>query len=440
MKSPRTTVAFVSLGCFKNTVDTEVLGGLLSSMGVRVVSPYENADWIVVNTCGFIQPAKEESIQEILSALEMKAEGRVQHVAVMGCLSERYLADLQENFPEVNLIWGVNDPRGLAVAIAENKSARYDEPPLYLYDHTLPRILTTPPNTAFIKISEGCDMKCSFCAIPAIRGPYRSRDLDSVVSEAEAMRGRGVAELNLISQNSTHFGRDKKGGENLPRLLQALSPLGFDWIRVLYMMPEEVTPEILEGFAHPRILPYFDLPFQHVSAPLLKRMRRGGNRETFSRLIESIRRGYPDAVIRATFITGFPGETDNDFRQLMDFARDSRIERIGAFVYSPEEGTAAFNLKDPVPQELAQQRREELMDISDTNLEEYNRSISGSIQSFLPGGPSPWESGSTLGRISSQAPEVDGLAEIKADIPMTSGPIQVRVTAFRQNILQGEPA
>jgi len=439
MTPSETTCAFVSLGCFKNTVDTEVLGGLLAGMGVHIVSPYEDADWVVINTCGFIQTAKEESIGEIFSALEKKAGGQVRHVAVTGCLSERYLSDLRKNFPDVDLLWGVNDPQELARAIATGTPAVYGGAAPFLYDHTHPRILTTPPNTAFVKISEGCDMNCSFCAIPAIRGAYRSREAESVVREAAAMRERGVAELVLISQNSTHFGRDLTPPSQLPGLLQALSTLGFDWIRVLYLMPEEVSEEVLAGFSHPGVLPYFDLPFQHVVPTLLRRMHRRGDAESFARLISSIRRSFPEAVIRSTFITGFPGETEDAFRQLCEFARESRIERIGAFAFSPEEGTPAFDLDNQVAPEDAQNRREELMDISDANLEAYNRRILETAQWFLPGGPSPWERGTTLGRIASQAPEVDGLTEIHADIPMTSAPVRVRISSFRQNILQGEP-
>jgi len=440
MNPPQTTVSFISLGCFKNTVDTEVLGGMLTEMGVRIVSSYEAADWIVINTCGFIQPAKEESISEILSALEMKTNGEVQHVAVIGCLAERYLEELRQNFPDVDLIWGVNDPHNLATAIAHDQPAPYGKIPVFLYDHTHSRIQTTPPNTGFIKISEGCDMKCNFCAIPAIRGPYRSRDIESVIREAETMRKRGVAELNLISQNSTYFGLDHGPSSQLPVLLKSLSSLGFDWIRVLYLMPEAVTEEILEGFSYPGILPYFDLPLQHVAPPLLRRMRRGGSADTFQRLIEKIRRDFSAAVIRSTFITGFPGETEALFQELCDFARELRIERIGAFAFSPEEGTPAFDLDGRVPPEDAVLRREELMDISDANLEAYNQRITGTVQSFLPGGPSPWEQETTLGRISSQAPEVDGLTEIRADLSMTSAPISIRITASRQNILQGESA
>lgn len=440
MNPLETTVSFVSLGCFKNTVDTEVLGGLLSQKGVRVVSSYEDADWIVINTCGFIQPAKEESIDEILSALEMKAAGQVRHVAVTGCLSERYLDELRRNFPDLDLIWGVNDPQGLVDAIASGKPASYGRAPAFLYDHTFPRIQTTPPNTSFIKISEGCDMKCSFCAIPAIRGPYRSRNMESIIREAADMRERGVAEINLISQNSTHFGRAPGQPSALPLLLKKLSTLGFDWIRVLYLMPDAVTTKILEGFSHPGVLPYFDLPLQHVSKPLLQRMRRGGSAEAFTRLISTIRRDYPDAVIRTSFITGFPGETEAMFQELCDFARELQLERIGVFTFSPEEGTPAFEFDGRVPVEDAARRRDELMDISDANLEVYNRLVIGKIQSFLPGGPSPWEQNITLGRISTQAPEVDGLTEIRGEIPMTSAPVPVRIHAFRQNILQGEPA
>ncbi len=437
MTSHQTTVSFTSLGCFKNTVDTEVLGGMLTSLGLRPVSPYEDADWIIVNTCGFIQSAKEESIDEILSALEKKENSTTRHVAVTGCLSERYGQELKENFPQLDVVWGVNDPLGLARFIAGKSRETYRREPDFLYDHTHPRIITTPPNTSFIKISEGCDMKCSFCAIPMIRGAFRSRTVDSVVQEAVGMRERGVAELNLISQNSTHFGRDRGGESELPLLLKSLSPLGFDWIRVLYLMPEAVTPEIIAGFHTPHVLPYFDLPFQHVSAPLLKQMNRGGDSASHAALISRIRGEFPDAVIRSTFIVGFPGETESQFNELCDFALNTGIEHFGAFAFSPEEDTPAFDLEGRLDPEELVQRRETLMDISDANLEAFNQRIQSTTTHFLPAGPSPWESGATLGRIESQAPEVDGFTEIHADLPATSRPIPVKITGYRQNILQG---
>lgn len=438
MTDTKKTVAFVSLGCFKNIVDTEVLGGMLEQRGVTIVPSYEAADWLVINTCAFIRDAKEESIDEVLEAFEKKEQGDIRHVAVMGCLPERYTEELKENFKEADIVWGVNDPEKLADLIAEDSSADYRKHDLFLYTDTNKRIITTTPNTTFIKISEGCNMQCTFCAIPQIRGIYRSRDTESIVKEAKLYHNLGFSELNLISQNSTYYGKDRQQKSELPQLLEELSKIGFKWIRVLYLMPEEVDDEIIEAFRHPSILPYFDLPFQHVSAGVLKAMKRGGSVNTKLELIDKIRRRFPEAIIRSTFIVGFPGESEEDFIELARFAKQAKIERIGAFAYSPEEETEAFALEQTVDEEIARQRREVLMDVSDHNMEAFNETLVDTTQEFLPLGPCPWDADATIGRIACQAPEVDGVTIIPGKFEDSFAIINIKITGFENEILFGE--
>jgi ribosomal protein S12 methylthiotransferase len=441
----KTTVSFVSLGCFKNLVDTEVLGGMLEKRNIKLVSPYVESDWVVVNTCGFVRDAKEESIDEILAALEKKEAGEIKHVAVFGCLTQRYYEDLKTNFKEADIIWGVNNLDELADYIssrkekpANTKMPEYKETELFLYNDTHKRIITTTPNVTFIKISEGCNMKCSFCSIPQFRGPFRSRTIDSIVREAKHYRDMGFQELNLVSQNSTYFGKDRNNHSELPGLLKELSQLGFGGVRVLYLMPEEVTDEIIEAFAYPSIIPYFDLPFQHVAPALLKSMNRSGTIEQKAQLIKKIRQKHEDAVIRTSFIVGYPGESDDDFDLLMKFARQSRIERIGVFSYSDEEKTEAFNLKEKVEPYLIELRHEQLMDISDENIEIYNRKLANEKAEldFLPLGP--WDNNATIGRILSQAPDTDGLTRVEVPFDDDYTMYRIQITGFQNELLFGE--
>jgi ribosomal protein S12 methylthiotransferase len=439
MKNQTVTASFVSLGCFKNIVDTEVLGGMLEKHNIRIVSSYEESDWVIINTCGFIRDAKEESIDEILRTLEKKESGEIKHVAVFGCLTQRYYEELKKNFKEADIVWGVNDFEELAKLIADKKKEQYKNKNLFLYDDNHKRIITTTPNSTFIKISEGCNMKCSFCAIPEIRGEFRSRSIDSIVKEAEKYKKMGFQEINLISQNSTYFGKDRGTKSQLPELLKSLSTIEFHAVRVLYLMPEEVTDEIIDAFAHPFIVPYFDLPFQHVSPGILKRMNRSGGSKKNLELISKIRRKYEDAVIRSTFIVGFPGETQEDFEELINFARESEIERFGAFAYSDEENTEAFNLKEKIEPDVIELRKELLMDVSDQNIEKYNDRIMDTTVNFLPLGPCPWDGNATIGRIESQAPETDGLTQVAEPFDNGYRVYAVKITAFQNEMLYGEP-
>ncbi|MCP5053235.1 MAG: 30S ribosomal protein S12 methylthiotransferase RimO [bacterium] len=444
----RTTVSFVSLGCFKNLVDTEVLGGMLEKKNMQLVSSYEDSDWVVVNTCGFIRDAKEESIDEILAALEKKESGETKHVAVFGCLTQRYYDDLKTNFKEADIVWGVNNLEELANHIQStsqnetgNKPAKpveYKDTELFLYNDKHTRIITTTPNVTFIKISEGCNMKCAFCAIPKFRGQFRSRELDSIVREAAQYKEMGFQELNLISQNSNYYGKDRSGKTEFPLLLKELSKLGFNGVRVLYLMPQIVTDEIIDAFSYPSIIPYFDLPFQHVSQPLLKAMNRVGNAEQNMKLIENIRNKFNDAVIRSTFIVGFPGETEEDFNQLQQFAKESRIERFGVFGYSDEDNTEAFDLENKIAPHIIEDRKERLMDVSDHNVEQYNKKLVelGESQDFLPLGP--WDNNTTIGRIKSQGQDTDGLTRIDTPFNNDYSAYPVKITGFQHELLDGE--
>lgn len=438
METQKTTASFVSLGCFKNIVDTEVLGGMLEKYNIEIVSPYENADWIIINTCGFIREAKEESIDEILRTLEKKDSGEIKHAAVFGCLTQRYYEDLKKTFKNADILWGVNDLDQLARLIASKEKEKYKDKNLFLYDENHKRIITTTPNSTFIKISEGCNMQCSFCAIPQIRGPFRSRTIDSIIKEAGKYKKMGFREINLISQNSTYFGKDRGPKSQLPELLKEISTLGFSAVRVLYLMPEEMTDEIIAGFSHPSIIHYFDLPFQHVSPNILKLMNRGGSTEKNLELIRKIRKKYPDAVIRSSFIVGFPGETEKDFEDLLGFAIRSKIERFGVFGYSDEENTEAFKLKPKIPDERIEERKELLMDISDENIGHYNKQILNTRQDFLPLGPCPWDSSGTIGRIKSQAPETDGLTLVRGPFDDNYRMCKIRVTGFEHEMIYGE--
>jgi ribosomal protein S12 methylthiotransferase len=436
----QTTVSFVSLGCFKNIVDTEVLGGILEKKNIRTVSSYEETDWVVINTCGFIRDAKDESLDEIFLALDKKDKGEIKHVAVFGCLIQRYYDHLKTTFKNADVVWGVNDLEELADIIANYDKAggqkeEYAGKKHFLYNHTYKRIITTTPNVTFIKISEGCNMKCSFCAIPLIRGPYRSREIDSIVQEAAGYKSLGFQELNLVSQDSTYFNKDRDEKSGLPRLLQELSKLDFNGIRVLYLMPEQVTDEIIDAFSYPTIIPYFDLPFQHVSPGLLKRMNRGGGFRQNAELLGKIRKKFKGAVIRTTFIVGFPGETDEDFRQLLEFAKGTEIERIGVFAYSLEENTGAFSLEDTVAPEVIEERRDRLMDVSDVNIEKYNQKLVGSLQDFLPLGT--WDNNSTIGRVQSQAPDTDGLTRVNVPFADDYTMYGITITGFDHELLYG---
>src|SRR5687767_4293452 len=363
-------VGFISLGCPKNLVDSEVMMGQLRQKGFEITADAEDADTVVVNTCGFIDSAKKESIEAILEAARLKTEGKATRLVVAGCLVERYRDELKAEMPEVdafigtsqiNEILSVCDPqtntRSLPVIPLGNQSATY------LYDESTPRVLATPSHYAYIKIAEGCDRPCAFCFIPQMRGHFRSRRFGSLVAEAHQLAEEGVKELILVAQDSSRYGEDLGKPDALANLLRELSHTdGIEWVRVMYTYPTHISDGFLDVLAEePKAVKYLDMPLQHASQNVLKLMKRGGNRASLERLIERVRQRVPGIGVRTTFITGFPGETEEDFNELMTFIKNVEFDRVGVFTYSDEEGTPAFDLPDKVDPKSAKRRRDQLM-------------------------------------------------------------------------------
>src|SRR5256714_295332 len=363
-------IGFISLGCPKNLVDSEVMMGELRKSGYEITTDASEADTLVVNTCGFIESAKKESVEAILEAARLKSEGRARRLIVAGCLVERYRDELRAELPEVDAFIGTNqineitrvcdertDTRSLPILPIGNQSATY------LYDERAPRVLATPAHYAFIKIAEGCDRPCAFCFIPQMRGHFRSRRFGSVVAEARALVAQGVKELILVAQDSSRYGEDLGQRDGLAHLLRELAQLeGVEWVRVMYTYPTHISDLFLDVLARePKAVKYLDLPLQHAAQNVLRLMRRGGTRASLERLIERVRARVPDVAVRTTFITGFPGETEEDFAELLAFVRNVEFDRVGVFTYSDEEGTPAFDLPGKVDAKTASRRRARLM-------------------------------------------------------------------------------
>lgn len=391
-----------SLGCPKNLVDSERALAGLTQGGMELVGDPEEADTILVNTCGFVADAKEESVDTILELAEIKKNRPGVKLAVMGCLSERYRDDLVRDIPEIDLIFGAGQLRDLVGALAPN-------PPTFSDPDELARVITTAPHWAYLKIAEGCSNNCAFCIIPAIRGPFISRPMESIVNEARRLADAGVKEINLVAQDSTLYGADLKIKDGLATLLKKLDKVdGIAWIRPMYLYPALVTDRLLRTMADAeKVVPYFDMPLQHADDAVLARMRRPETNAQIRRLIETIRRTIPDAAIRTAFITGFPGETDAAFETLLALVAESRFDHMGAFVYSPEEGTEAATMPDPVPEAVARGRYERLMTLQNGISAEKQEAKIGMTATVMVDGFDEDESLMT-GRLATQAPGIDG--------------------------------
>lgn len=438
-------VHFRSLGCPKNQLDTEVMLGRLAVAGYVLAERLEDADVAVVNTCSFIAAAREESIQAILEVAELRERGSLRALVVTGCLPQRYGAELARELPEVDAFVGTGEfpnlPRILDDALAGRGRGVYVEAGrTHLYDEHDPRILTGPAHSAYLKIAEGCDRICAFCAIPGIRGRFQSRTLESVLAEARQLAALGVRELNLVAQDSTSWGKDLPAtGTARPRLVDLVRALdaveGLDWIRLLYLYPSAVGDELIEAVAGARrVLPYVDVPLQHASDRVLRAMRRGTTQHRQRRLVERLRAAIPDVTLRTTFIVGFPGETASDFEELLDFVRELRFDRVGFFRYSDEEGTAAFQLPGKVPVRVARERHRRLLAVQGEILRQKLEVLVGSEQTLLidAGG-----NGIARGRLPSQAPEIDGHVRVRG--PARPGDLRrARLTAVRGVDLEGE--
>ena len=410
--------SIVSLGCARNLVDSEVMAGLLQQHAYEMVEEAADADVVLVNTCGFIGPAKEESIDTILDIARLKAAGKVQKLVVAGCLSQRYPDALAKELPEVDLFIGTGEVPRIAEILdqhhANTTKRQYVGVPSYLYDHATPRLRATPPYMAFVKVSEGCDHKCAFCIIPQLRGPHRSRSIDSVLDEMMLLGQNGVKEINLIAQDLTAYGRDRKDGTTLQGLLRQVAQInGIEWIRLLYAYPNFLDPPLLEIIRDSeKICKYFDIPFQHVSKSVLQRMRRGKSGSAVREAVEKLRGAIPHLTLRTSIIVGFPGETENDFSELLDFVEEAQFERLGVFKYSEEEDTAAARMTARVPEEEKERRWQELMDLQASISRKKNEALIGTIQRVMIEDVD-LESGKLTGRTQAHAPEVDGVVWIE---------------------------
>src|SRR5215217_5890206 len=363
-------VGFVSLGCPKNLVDSEVMMGQLAEAGYEITNNADEAETVVVNTCGFIESAKQESVEAILEATRLKSEGSAKRVVVAGCLVERYRDDLMKELPEVDAFIGTNEITRILEATDETKNFRSlpllpigNKTATYLYDFDTPRFRATDSHTAFIKIAEGCDRPCAFCSIPSMRGSFRSRRFGSIIEEARNLAKQGVKEVVLIAQDSSRYGEDLGQVDALAALIRALGEIDeIEWVRVMYAYPTHISDVFLAAIAEtPKAVKYLDMPLQHASRNVLKLMKRGGTRESLEKLIRRVRAEVPGITIRTTFITGFPGETEEDFEELMEFVRNCEFDNVGVFTYSDEEGTPAFDLPDKVDAKTAKRRRAALM-------------------------------------------------------------------------------
>ena len=423
-------VGFVSLGCPKNLVDSEVMMGQLKAAGYEITNDVNEAETLVVNTCGFIESAKQESIDAILEATGAKQHGIAKRVIVAGCLVERYRDDLMKELPEVDAFIGTNEIGRILEAADETQN--FNELPLmpignktatYLYNFDTPRHRATDSHTAFIKIAEGCDRPCAFCSIPGMRGSFRSRRFGSILKEAADLAEQGVKEIVLIAQDSSRFGEDLGEVDALAKLIRALGEIEkLEWIRVMYAYPTHISDAFLAAIADTsKAVKYLDMPLQHGSRNVLKLMKRGGNRESLEKLIRRVREKVPNITIRTTFITGFPGETDADFQELMTLVRNCEFDNVGVFTYSDEEGTAAFDLPNKVDAKTAKYRRAQLMKEQAKISKRKNKAKIGNTYKVLFEGISPESDLLFQGRLEGQAQEIDGYILIN-DIPENLNP------------------
>jgi ribosomal protein S12 methylthiotransferase len=412
-------IGFISLGCPKNLVDSEVMIGLLQSQGHVLTPDPEDAEILVVNTCCFIEGSKRESIDTILAAARLKNSGACRKLIVTGCLAERYPKDIASELVEVDAILGTNQIEQIVRAVSgemippPNSYGRRDGE-LYLYDHTTPRTLIGPRYAAYMKISEGCDHTCAFCVIPKLRGRFRSRTIPSLMQEAAGLVSQGVKEVTLISQDTTSYGKDLGIEDGLANLLESLvGVVGLHWIRILYVYPNLFSDRLIDVMnSSEKICKYVDMPLQHASSKILRSMLRGGNRKGLTRMIERIRNRIPGVTFRTTMIVGYPGETRADFIELKGFCRDIEFDRLGVFTYSDEEDTPARALHPKIPRRTAESRRRTLMEQQAVIAARINRALVGKEFKILVEGPSQESDLLLQGRLESQAPEIDGVCLI----------------------------
>jgi ribosomal protein S12 methylthiotransferase len=430
VKSESRSLYMMTLGCPKNRVDSEVMLGTLNQRGYRLVADPAAAEVIVINTCAFIGPAKQESIDSILELAEFKKTGQCGTLVVTGCLSQRYAPDLAREMPEVDHFLGTSAYVQLADLLAAEAAPRQVIPdPDYIHDARTPKVNSSPKYTAYLKISEGCDNACAFCIIPTLRGAQRSRPVDDILAEARALCASGVRELNLVAQDLTAYGHDLPGKPKLHELLQALCTVDVRWIRLHYAYPRVFPDALIDVIANePKIAKYLDMPLQHASDRLLRSMKRGRDRAFLEALVAKIRARVPGLTFRTSLIAGLPGETVEDFEELKAFVKAMRFEKMGCFQYSDEEGTAAFHLPDKVPPSVIERRWREVMALQKRINREQNRGWIGKRLTVLVEGPSPETEHLLVGRHEGQAPEIDGQVYINDGFAYPGEFVTVEVT------------
>ena len=434
-------VAFVSLGCAKNLVNTEQMMALCRKAGHVVTGDPEGADVAVLNTCGFIESAKSEAIANILELAQLKDEGKLKKLLVTGCLTQRYPDDIRVELPEVDGMLGTGSYTDVVTAVEElmagEKAEHFGN--IHKTYEDGERIVTTPPYTAYLKIAEGCSNGCSFCIIPKLRGKYRSRSMEALLKEAKELADSGVQELIVIAQDITRYGEDLGDGTTLSTLLNELCKLPFHWIRLHYLYPEAVTDELIETIAkQKKILHYLDIPLQHANDKILKAMRRRNTKQDVVELFDKLRKAMPDVVIRTSLICGLPGEGEEEFEELCEFLAEQKIQRAGVFQFSPEEGTLAAEMEDQVDPEIAERRVELVVDLQSRIMDEFNESRLGCVEEVLCEGFDSME-GCYVGRSYADSVEIDGrILFTAAGVVPTGTFVNVRITGTADGDLTGE--
>jgi ribosomal protein S12 methylthiotransferase len=446
--SSNNKVHFISLGCPKNLVDSEIMAGTLMNDGYQVVGEAEEADTVIVNTCGFIEDSKKESIQRILDMSTLKQEGKVKKVVVAGCLTQRYKDDLVEGLPEADLFVGSGEFQNIAKILknseAGEKQKTFFNLPTYLQEETTPRVNSQPGHRAYLKISEGCMKRCAFCAIPLIRGNLQSRSVEAVVAEAKVLVAGGVKEIIVISHDFTDYGwdlrrKDPTRTDSPVELLKALDKVeGLKWIRLMYLYPDGITPEMVSVIKNStKIVKYFDMPLQHVNDAVLKTMNRKMTRDEIETALQAIRENIPEAVIRTQFIVGFPGETEEQFEELLQFIADQKFDRVGCFKYSPEENTAGGRMVDQIDDEVKQYRHDAIMEVQQNISREKHSDFVGKTIEVLVEGFSEETDLLLQGRFWGQAPDIDGVVLINDGEAKTGDMVKVLITDSMEYDLLG---
>ena len=434
-------VSFISLGCAKNTVNAEQMMALCRDAGMELLSAPEGADVVVINTCGFIDSAKSEAIDNILAMAELKAEGQIGKILVTGCLSQRYKQEILTELPEVDGVLGTGSYSEIVPALHEVVSGgtpcRFGS--IHAPVEELDRVLTTPPYVAYLRIAEGCDNHCAYCVIPSLRGKYRSRKMENVLAEAQKLADNGVKELIIIAQDITRYGIDLYGSKKLPALLRELCKMDFRWIRLHYLYPDEIDDELIDTIAEePKILKYLDIPIQHCNDAVLRAMNRRNTKEELLELFYTLRGRIDGLVLRTSLIAGLPFEDEDAFDELCSFLREVRIERAGVFPYSPEEGTAAAKMLNRVDTTEAERRAELIVDVQSDIMDDFNESRMGEITEVLCEG---WDSQSMsyVGRSWAESPDIDGRIYFAAEREVAEGEfVPVRITGAMDGELTGE--